>query len=297
VSEDIFERFGFSYVEREYVRTNYMFDDASEADLFVFLQLLLESGGDARTGLFRMEKHRLSGPDGVLREEYYCVTSLQSLRDLAAETGHLARTGAPTFHDKEHSPLRSGADLDGKIVGVTTLDGEQQLGAEVWVDKTGGNSKTVRFVELSETTMAAALVAGRIDAAMMTGSYVSQARNDIELLGNADAAIAPRFISGAFFAATQWVQAQPDTARRVARALRDTAHWANTHRADTGAILARNSDLDAPTIAAMVRSTFAESISVPELEPAIDVGLTYGRLKAPLDLRQIVATAQSFFGR
>jgi len=78
-----------------------MFDDASEADLFVFLQLLLESGGDARTGLFRMEKHRLPGPDGVLREEYYCVTSLQSLRDLAAKTGHLARTGAPTFHDKD----------------------------------------------------------------------------------------------------------------------------------------------------------------------------------------------------
>jgi NitT/TauT family transport system substrate-binding protein len=196
-----------------------------------------------------------------------------------------------------NSALRTGADLTGKIVAVTTLDGEQQLGAEVWVDKTGGNSKTVRFVELSETAMAAALTAGRIDAAMMTGSYFSQARNEVELLGNADAAIAPQFISGVFFASTQWVQAQPETARRVARALRDTAHWANTHRADTAPILARNSDLDAATIAAMVRSTFAETITVPELEPAIDVGLTYGRLKAPLDIRQIVATAQSFWGK
>jgi hypothetical protein len=100
VDEDIFERFGLSYVEREYVRTNYMFNDASEADLFAFLQLLLEAGGDARSGLFRMEQHRLPGPDGIIRDEYYCITSLESLRDLAAKTGHFARTGAPRFHDE-----------------------------------------------------------------------------------------------------------------------------------------------------------------------------------------------------
>lgn len=196
----------------------------------------------------------------------------------------------------KHSPLRTGADLDGKIVAVTTLDGEQQLGAEVWVDKNGGNSKNVKFVELSETAMAAALVAGRIDAAMMTGSYFSQARNDVELLGNADAAIAPRFISGVFFASTAWVAANPDTVRRFDRALRETAHWANTHRAETAPILARDSGLDPATIAAMVRSTFAETITVAELQPAIDVGLRYGRLKAPLDLRAIVSTVQSFWG-
>jgi NitT/TauT family transport system substrate-binding protein len=197
----------------------------------------------------------------------------------------------------KHSGLRTGADLTGKIVAVTTLDGELQLGAQVWIDKTGGNAKNVRFVEMPEAAMGAALVAGRIDAAMMTGSYFSQARNDVELLGNADAAIAPHFISGVFFATTAWVQAQPDTVRRVDRALRETAHWANTHRAETAPILAKNSDLDPATIAAMVRSTFAETISVPEMQPPIDVGLAYGRLKAPLDVRQIVVTAQSFWGR
>jgi len=195
----------------------------------------------------------------------------------------------------KHSTLRTGADLTGKIVAVTTLDGELQLGAEVWVDKNGGNSKNVHFVELPEAAMGAALVAGRVDAAMMTGPYFSQARNDVELLGNADAAIAPHFISGVFFAPTQWVGAQPDTVRRVAHALRDTAHWANTHRADTAPILARNSDLDPATV--IVSANVERTVAVAELQPPIDVGLTYGRLKAPLDVRQIVATAQSFWGR
>jgi NitT/TauT family transport system substrate-binding protein len=196
-----------------------------------------------------------------------------------------------------HSPLRSGADLNGKIVAVTTLDGEQQLGAEVWVDKTGGNSKSVRFVELPETSMAASLVQGRIDAAMMTGSYFGQARNEVELLGNADAAIAPIYISGVYFAATSWVDAHPDGARRAAQALRETAHWVNTHHAETAPILQRITGLDAPSVAAMVRSTFAESLTVSEIQPVLDAGLAYGRLKVPLDTRAIVAKALIYWGK
>ena len=193
--------------------------------------------------------------------------------------------------------FKSGADLNGKVVAVTTLDGELQLGAAVWIDKTGGNSKTVHFVEIPETAMAAALAQGRIDAAMMTEPHLSQARAEVDVLGNADSAIAPQFISGVYFAATAWVDAHPDTARRVAQALRETAHWANTHHAETAAILARGSDLDAATINLMTRSTYAESLTAPMIQPAIDVAFTYGRLKDPLDMRQIVAKALPFWGK
>jgi NitT/TauT family transport system substrate-binding protein len=199
---------------------------------------------------------------------------------------------------KSHrTAFKSGADLDGKIVAVTTLDGEQQLGAAVWIDKTGGNSKLVHFVELPETAMAAALVQGRIDAAMMTEPHITQARSDVDLLGNADAAIAPQFVSGVYFAATAWVDAHPDIARRVAQALRETAHWANTHHAQTATFLARGLNLDAATIDAMTRSTYAESLTAPAIAPALDVAYGYGRLKVPFDVPQLVAKALSYWGK
>jgi len=193
--------------------------------------------------------------------------------------------------------FKSGADLNGKIVAVTTLDGELQLGAAVWIDKTGGDSKTVHFVELPETAMAAALMQGRVDAAMMTEPHLSEARADIDLVGNADAKIAPRFISGVYFAATAWVDAHPDLARRAAQALRETAHWANGHHAETAAILARGANLDAATIAQMTRSTYAESLTATEIAPALEVAFAYGRLKEPYDVRQLVAKAQPFWGK
>jgi NitT/TauT family transport system substrate-binding protein len=195
------------------------------------------------------------------------------------------------------SPYKSGAELNGKIVAVTTLDGELQMGAAVWIDKNGGSAKSAHFVELPETAMAAALTQGRIDAAMMTEPHFSQARADVDLIANADAAIAPLFISGVYFAATSWVEAHPDIARRVAQALRETARWSNTHHTETASVLARASDLDAATIARMTRSTFSESLTVPEIAPALDVAYAYGRLKEPFDVRGLVAKAQPFWGK
>ena len=193
--------------------------------------------------------------------------------------------------------FKAGADLNGKIVAVTTLDGELQMGAAVWIDKNGGNAKSVHFVELPETAMAAALAQGRIDAAMMTEPHFSQARADVDLVANADAAIAPVFISGVYFAATSWGNDHPDVARRVAQALRETARWANTHHAETAVVLARASSLDAATISRMTRSTYAESLTVPAIAPALDVAYAYGRLKEPFDVRGLVAKAQPYWGK
>ena len=47
----------------------------------------------------------------------------------------------------------------------------------------------------------------------------------------------------------------------------------------------------------MTRSTFAESLSVPELQPVLDAGLAYGQLKVPLDTRAIVAKALIYWGK
>jgi NitT/TauT family transport system substrate-binding protein len=193
--------------------------------------------------------------------------------------------------------FKSGAELTGKIVAVTTLDGEQQLGAAVWIDKTGGNSKLVHFVEVPESAMAAALVQGRIDAAMMTEPHITQDRADVDLLANVDAAIAPEFVSGVYFAATAWVDAHPDIARRAAQALRETAHWANGHRAQTAAIIAPGLNLDVATVGLMTRSIYAESLTVASIAPALDVAYAYGRLKEPFDVRQLVAKAQLYWGK
>ena len=65
-----------------------------------------------------------------------------------------------------NSPIRTGRDLNGKIVGVNTLQSVDQVAISSWVDKTGGVSHTVKFLEVPGTLILDALSAGRIDAVL-----------------------------------------------------------------------------------------------------------------------------------
>jgi NitT/TauT family transport system substrate-binding protein len=135
------------------------------------------------------------------------------------------------------SKLKTGADLNGKVIAVTTLGGTLQLGVEQWMDKNGGDSKTAHFVEVPTSNMPAALKQGRIDAAMVSEPFLTENKADIEPLADAFAAIAPQWISAVFVISKAWVTANPDAAKRFVAAMHETARWANTHHTETAKIL------------------------------------------------------------
>ena len=47
------------------------------------------------------------------------------------------------------SPYHTAKDLTGKTIAVNALTGIQQIASEAWLDKNGGDSTSVKFVELS----------------------------------------------------------------------------------------------------------------------------------------------------
>ncbi len=60
--------------------------------------------------------------------------------------------------------IASGKDLNGKTIGVATLRSLDQLAACILVDKQGGDSKTLQFVELIAPSALEALLQGRVAA-------------------------------------------------------------------------------------------------------------------------------------
>jgi NitT/TauT family transport system substrate-binding protein len=192
------------------------------------------------------------------------------------------------------SKLKTGADLTGKIIAVTTLGGTLQLGAEQWIDKNGGDSKSVHFVEVPSSNMAAALKQGRIDAAMMSEPFLTEESADVEVLANAFAAIAPEWISSVFVASKAWVTANPDAARRFVAAMHETARWANVHHTETAVILSPLSGVPLATFAAMKRTAYTDKLTRALMQPGIDAALRYGALKSPFDTGEIVTDAAPY---
>jgi ABC-type nitrate/sulfonate/bicarbonate transport system substrate-binding protein len=137
--------------------------------------------------------------------------------------------------------------------------------------------------------MSAALKQGRIDAAMISEPFLTQEHDDIEVLADAFAAVAPEWISAVFVASKAWVTANPDGARRFIAAMHETGRWANTHKADTAKILSPLSGVPLTTFAAMTRTSYTDALTKALMQPGIDAAARYGALKTPFDTNEIVA--------
>src|SRR5215469_11121760 len=65
------------------------------------------------------------------------------------------------------STIRDGKGLEGKTIGVPSLNDLNQLAVSAWVDAHGGDFKTLKFVELPQSATGPALAQHRVTAAIM----------------------------------------------------------------------------------------------------------------------------------
>ena len=98
------------------------------------------------------------------------------------------------------SPFRSGADLNGKTIGSVSLGDTMAASIQAYVDQSGGDSKTIKIIEVPAAASIEALQAGRISAATMNEPAVSQslATGNMRTLTNPNASISKRFLEALF---------------------------------------------------------------------------------------------------
>jgi ABC-type nitrate/sulfonate/bicarbonate transport system substrate-binding protein len=177
------------------------------------------------------------------------------------------------------SPLRTAKDLTGKTIAVNALAGIQQIAADAWIDKNGGDSTSVKFVELSIGQQLAALPAGRVDAAVVTQPGLDGAAHDpsLRVMAPIYNGIADTFLVSAWMGSTQYVKDHPDIVKRFADVMAATARWANAHQAQSAVILEKYTKLAIGPTTTRVR--YAESFNPNEVQPVIDVSAKYGLIK------------------
>ncbi len=93
-----------------------------------------------------------------------------------------------------NSPIQQAKDLNGKTIAVSTLHSLADLGARVWIDQNGGDSTSVKFTEVPFPAIAAALDAGRVDAAWVVEPFITAAAKTNRVLFYGFDGIAKHFI-------------------------------------------------------------------------------------------------------
>lgn len=178
------------------------------------------------------------------------------------------------------SPIHSAKDLNGKTIGVPGLHGLGTTAMSAWIDQNGGDSSTVKFVEIPFSAAPAALDQGRVDAIDEVVPYFGAAAKHDRVLQAGYDAIAKHFLSTLWVAKRDWAEAHPDLVARFAAVIRRTAIWANTHHAESGAMLAKHTKIPPEVIATMVRAHYAEEVTASLMQPGIEASAKYNVFKS-----------------
>ena len=170
-----------------------------------------------------------------------------------------------------NSPIQTAKDLTGKTIAVLALRGIDQSSAEKWIDDNGGTSSSVKFVEVTPAEMPAALERGTVDAAQLAEPFLGASQKSVRTLGKAYGAVAKSWLIAGWFATTDWIAKNPDTARKFADVMRQSADWANANPVKAAAILSKYSKASIDHI----HTTYGRTLDPALIAPVIDIGVKY----------------------
>jgi NitT/TauT family transport system substrate-binding protein len=186
------------------------------------------------------------------------------------------------------SLIQTGRDLNGKTIAVNALGTLPQVSVQVWLDRNGGSSSTVHFVEVPFPQMLQALQLHRVDAASMAEPFITIGKGQARAIGDPDDAISRNFLEGSWLATEAWIAQHPAKVRKFVSAMHKAHEWANKNQMASAAILVHHTKI-APEIASkMTRTVFGTTLDMSQIQPLLDIAYKYGMIKQPMASASIV---------
>jgi ABC-type nitrate/sulfonate/bicarbonate transport system substrate-binding protein len=192
---------------------------------------------------------------------------------------------------RSDSPIKTGADLNGKTFAVPAIKDLNQIAAMAWVDQNGGDSRTLKFIELSAPATIAAIEDGRVDAGNVGTPTLTLALEGgkTRIMAQVFDAFGNRFANTGWFTTTDYAKNNPDTVTRFITVMRQAAQLANTHHAETAALLAEYFKGDPKVYARMARVEFSDTLDPHDVQPLIDAAAKYKAIDRAFPAQEMIS--------
>ena len=211
----------------------------------------------------------------------------RGIRFIIVAPSSIYNTDAPTsgMVVAKESPIRTGRDLNGKVVSVPAIGDMDTIATSGWIDLNGGDSQTVKFLELPHHAAPAAIEAGRIAAANLPQPNLGDALKSghCRLIGSTLDGIGKHFISTAYCCTAQFASANPDVVTRFRQALFDSAAYGNAHHDQMWPVIAQFTGVDVKTVSAVAWEelpTSDRALDPAMIQPLIDAAVKYKAIPA-----------------
>jgi NitT/TauT family transport system substrate-binding protein len=191
------------------------------------------------------------------------------------------------------SPIKTAKDLSGKTVSVQSVKGILQIVTMNWIDSHGGDSDSVKFLELPPSSVAAALAGGRVDAATFTNPLLAAAlaTKQTRVLAWPFDSLGKRYLMAGYFCTTDYAAKNADAVARFARVIGEAATYTNAHPAETVDMVAKFTSVSADDVAHMTRVTCGVKLDPRDIQPVVDVAAKYKVIPARFDAKEMIDPA------
>ena len=185
-------------------------------------------------------------------------------------------------------PIKSGRDLNGKTISVAALKDSTWIGARLWIDSNGGDSSTVKFIELPFSAVAAAVLAGRIDCGVDNDPYLTAdvRSGKVRALGDLLAGLGSRFLETAWVSMADYNAKNRDTVNRFVKVMREAQAWANAHPTEVVDLAVGLTGVDRAAIAA-TRVVFSTEATPKDMQPYVAACAKYGVIPQSFDAAEL----------
>lgn len=193
------------------------------------------------------------------------------------------------------SPIKRPRDLNGKTASAAALNDIVTVTIANWVDKDGGDSKTIKWVEIPNSAEAEAIATHRVDCCQLNEPAYTEAvaAGKVRPLGDglSSNAIASSFVIAVFFANRDFAQKNPELVRAFARVTYEAAAYTNTHHAETAQMMSEVTKIPVDVIRRIYRAPSATVGDPALLQPVIDVAAKYGNITQAFPAKDAYFTA------
>jgi NitT/TauT family transport system substrate-binding protein len=189
------------------------------------------------------------------------------------------------------SPLRVPRDLEGKVVACTAIGDIGYLGMRALVDKEGGDSGLLKWVEIPVSAVSLAVQQGRVDAGLIVEPYMSEdiKAGKLRLFVDMLEGYPRPILESVFFATHDYVAKNRDVVIRFARVLQESARYCNTHEAETIPLFISYSGMDPRLAYQMHHTTTALAFNAAAIQPVVDLAARYKIIPKAFDARELIS--------
>lgn len=209
-----------------------------------------------------------------------------------AEGGiHLAQAPTLQIMVRKDSGINSPKDLEGKVIGVNTLGGIDEVTLRAWAREKHVDLKKARVIEVPFPQMVPALASGRVQAVMAGEPFMTLAelQADAKPIGVPWDSIARRLMISGYFVKKSWAQSNRRTAEAFVKAIARATRFMNSHPRELGAILADNTRIKGALANRIVHQAYRERFHKADLQVWINPLYELGFIPKKFDVSAIIS--------